>query len=77
MNKAERTLERAALAAHQAGQTWADFWTEHGAAVCRAEPHSPQRFQRLVRRLLGLVVSGDTSGQPVSVGLLGVSGRGK
>lgn len=68
--KAERHLERAAIAAHHAGHTWDDFWEVHGADVCRAEPYSRQRFQRLIRRLLGLVVSGDTNGQPVSVGLL-------
>jgi hypothetical protein len=68
--KAERHLERAALDCHRRGDTWTDFWAEHGTTICNAEPHSRQRFQRLIRRLLGLVVSGDTNGQPVSVGLL-------
>ena len=59
---ATQTLERAALAAHRAGWKWNQFWDEHGGDVCRAEPHNRQRFQRLVRRLLSLVASGDTDG---------------
>jgi hypothetical protein len=35
---------------------------EHGAEVCRAEPHSRLRFQRLVRWLLALLVAGDEDG---------------
>jgi hypothetical protein len=62
MNTTVKHLERAALVAHQAGLPWSDFWQEHGAAVCRAEPHNRQRFQRLVRMLLHLVASGDPSG---------------
>jgi hypothetical protein len=54
--------ESAAVAAHRAGLSWSQFWTEHGAAVAQAEPHSRQRFGRLVRRLLALLVSGDTDG---------------
>jgi hypothetical protein len=60
--KQARTLERDAIRAHARGDTWATFWTEHGAAVCAAEPHSRERFQRLVRRLLSLITSGDTDG---------------
>jgi hypothetical protein len=66
-----KQLERAALDAHRRGDTWASFWQEHATTICNAEPHSRQRFQRLVRRLLGLVTSGDTAGQhPVSASLL-------
>ena len=58
----ELKLERAALSAHAAGLSWATFWQEHGAAVCRAEPHDKRRFARLVRKLLALVSAGDTDG---------------
>jgi hypothetical protein len=54
-------LDRLALDAHRRGIGWNDFWQEHGAAVCAAEPHSRERFQRLVRRLLSLLTSGDTA----------------
>jgi hypothetical protein len=57
-----RDLERHALDAHCRGDTWGTFWTEHGAAVCRAEPNDRDHFARLVRRLLALVTSGDTDG---------------
>jgi hypothetical protein len=62
VNTTVKHLERQALAAHQDGQTWATFWEQHGAAVCRAEPHNRQRFGRLVRRLLHLLTSGEESG---------------
>jgi hypothetical protein len=69
--KEVRTLESAALRAHRRGIGWTDFWQEHGAAVCQAEPHNRQRFQRLVRRLLALVSSGDLDGQqPIPQGVL-------
>jgi hypothetical protein len=62
-------LERLALAAHAAGKTWAEFWQQHGADVAAAEPWDRRRYHRLVRRLLALVVSGDTDGQePVGDG---------
>jgi hypothetical protein len=63
MVNAIRTLERRAVDAHRAGDTWTQFWDRHGGEVCRAEPHHRQRFQRLVRRLLALVASGDCDGQ--------------
>jgi len=65
-----RHLERAALAAHRAGQRWNDFWAEHGAAVCRTEPQSRQRFGRLVRRLLALVTTGRDEQRRLPTGLL-------
>jgi hypothetical protein len=52
-----KQLERAAQDAHRRGLLWGDFWTEHGAAVCAAEPNDRAKFQRLIRRLLGLVVA--------------------
>jgi hypothetical protein len=57
-----KQLERRAVAAHRAGDTWNQFWERHGAEVCAAEPHNHQRFGRLVRCLLPLVASGDTDG---------------
>ena len=66
-----RTLERHARACHARGIGWNDFWEQHGAEVCQAEPHNRQRFGRLVRRLLSLVTSGDCDGQtPIPTGLL-------
>jgi len=58
-----RTLECAAIQAHRAGLSWGDFWTANADAIRQAEPHNRQRFQRLVRRLLALVASGDCDGQ--------------
>ena len=55
-------LERTAIDAHQAGMTWGQFWDQHGAAICAAEPHDRQRFTRLVRRLLALLTSGNLDG---------------
>jgi hypothetical protein len=60
---AQRRLERHALAAHRAGDTWNQFWERHGAAIIKAEPHSRAKFRRLVAKLLHLVASGDPSGQ--------------
>ena len=57
-----KQLERSAIRAHARGVGWNDFWQEHGAKVCRAEPHDRQRFGRLVRRLLALLTSGNLDG---------------
>lgn len=57
-----KQLERSAIRAYARGVGWSEFWAEHGGAVCRAEPHNRQRFQRLVRRLLALLTSGDCDG---------------
>jgi predicted GNAT family acetyltransferase len=37
-----KTLETAAIDAHARGDTWGMFWEQHGAEVCRAEPHAPR-----------------------------------
>ena len=63
MNGIKQSTGRAALVAHRAGTGWADFGEQHGADVAQAEPHSRPRFQRLVRRLLALVVAGNGDGQ--------------
>jgi hypothetical protein len=60
-----RTLERQALEAHRAGQRWNAAWQEHGAGVCRGEPHSRSRFGRLVRRALALPTSGHDEQRPM------------
>jgi hypothetical protein len=62
MSKATQTLERAALDAHRRGLSWGEFWDEHGRDVCRAEPHDRRKFNRLVCRLLALLVSGNEDG---------------
>jgi len=55
-------LEREAIRAHAAGEGWASFWQRLGDQVCQAEPIDRQRFHKLVRHLLALVVAGDTDG---------------
>jgi hypothetical protein len=59
--KAELTLERDALLAHDSGTTWGDYWTAHADAIRATEPQDRSRYRRLVDRLLSLVVSGDTA----------------
>jgi hypothetical protein len=62
-------LERLAVAAHQAGTTWPDFWRQHGHDVAAVHPDDYFARGRLVHRLIGLVASGDTDGQrPVDAG---------
>ena len=62
-------LEQAAVSAHQAGDDWSTFWNRHAADVARAEPHDARQYHRLVRRLIGLVASGDVDGaEPVPNG---------
>ena len=69
MTKETRALERAAVAAHQAGTTWGTFWRQYGPHVIALEPHDRRRFHRLRQRLLGLVVSGDVDGSlPIDTG---------
>ncbi len=54
-----RTLERRALKAHSAGQTWDEFWGRNGDHVRAAEPYDVDRFHKLERRLHHLVTCGD------------------
>ena len=61
MSKEIKTLERAALDAHARGQRWNDFWREHRDAICCCHPADKQRYHKLVCRLLGLLISGDTA----------------
>jgi hypothetical protein len=66
-----RMLELLALDCHHVGSTWDSFWLEHGERVRKVEPYDRARYRRLVRRLMALVVSGDTDGhEPISAGLL-------
>ena len=68
----ERTrLEQAAIAAHEAGMTWPEFWEVHRHTVGKIEPHDRQRFHRLVARLTALVAAGDLDGQPIDGGYSG------
>jgi hypothetical protein len=61
-----RTLERNAIQAHHRDESWSMFWANHGDAIRRAEPWNRSRFNALMRRLLSLVVSGDSDGlEPV------------
>ena len=54
---ATKTLERHALDAHLAGQTWADFWNERGADTCTVKPWNIGRYRHVVRRLLSPAMS--------------------
>ncbi len=58
-----KQLERAAIKAHKVGQDWETFWQRHEADIRNAQPWNRQAYHKLVRRLLGLVVSGDLDGQ--------------
>ncbi len=58
-----KRLEQAAIAAHATGTSWVEFWPSVATDVAQAEPHDARRYHRLVRRLVGLVASGDTDGQ--------------
>ncbi len=55
-------LERAALAAHRAGESWNSFWQRIGDQVRAIEPYNRPRFRRLHNRLAHLVLTGDESG---------------
>jgi hypothetical protein len=59
---ARQALERAALAAHADGMTWAEWFPTVAAEVSQAEPDYYTRG-KLIHKLVGLVVSGDTDGQ--------------
>lgn len=70
MSMNERTrLERLAVRRHRAGTTWPDFWDQHRLAVLALFPRDHYAYHRLARRLLALLVSGDTDGQqPIDAG---------
>lgn len=70
MSKAERTLERAAIAAHARGDRWEAFWRAHAEQVRQAEPYRHAAYRKLVNRLLSLVVSGDGVQRTVATGML-------
>ena len=57
-----KELESAAIDAHRRGIGWGEFWRRHGADARAAEPHNARRYQKLVGRLLALVVSGNLNG---------------
>ena len=54
-------LEQAAIAAHDRGETWPEFWNRHAADVAVLELDYYGRGET-VHRLVGLVASGDTDG---------------
>jgi hypothetical protein len=58
----QRDLERAALDAHRRGLTWGQYWPTVAQHAGQLEPHSTRKYRRLVDRLVGLVVAGDTDG---------------
>ena len=57
-----KTLENAAVRAHARGVRWNDFWESHADAIKAAVPYDRGKFQRLVNRLLCLLLSGDSDG---------------
>jgi hypothetical protein len=64
-------LEQAAAEAYRRGTTWSEFWQVHAADVAAAEPYDTRRYHKLVRRLVGLVSSGNLDGwEPIPTGLL-------
>ena len=63
MNRERTRLEQAAIAAHRAGLSWAEFWPTVAADVAQAEPWDLSRRSQLVRRLSLLVTAGDLDGE--------------
>jgi hypothetical protein len=59
MNQIQR-LERAAVRAHRRGVRWNQFWESHADAIKTAVPRD--RLQGLFKRLLCLLLSGNTDG---------------
>ncbi len=55
-------LEQSAIDAHRRGLSLSDFWPIVAGDVAKAEPIDARRYHRFVRRLVGLVASGDTDG---------------
>jgi hypothetical protein len=57
-----KTLEKAAIKAFRSGQSWDAYWQQHGADVRQIEPYNTRNFGRLYRRLMHMVLCGDTDG---------------
>lgn len=53
-------LEKAAVKAHRCGQTFAQYWEQYQEAIRTVGPRD--RFNSLYRKLLCLVVAGDSDG---------------
>ena len=66
----ERTrLEQAAVDAHEAGDTWNQFWPTVAADVSALHLWDNAAYRRVVRRLVALVAAGDVDGgEPVPNG---------
>ena len=66
----ERTrLEQAAVDAHEAGDTWNQFWPTVAADVSALHLGDYAAYRRVVRRLVALVAAGDVDGgEPVPNG---------
>ena len=47
-------LERLAVDAHLAGDTWAEFWNRHAGDIALIEPPDDPGFDKFVRRLFAL-----------------------
>ncbi len=56
-------LERLAVDAHLAGDTWAEFWNRHWGDIAMIEPQDDPGHDKFVRRLFALVVASDCDGQ--------------
>lgn len=56
-------LERAAVAAHRDGQSFATFWPTVAKAVEEQHPWNRAAFHRLHDRLMHLVICGNSDGQ--------------
>ncbi len=58
-----QTLEHRAIEAHHAGVAWHEYWESHVDLIRESEPDDEQAFDRLVKRLMHLLITGDESGQ--------------
>jgi hypothetical protein len=62
-------LEDAAVAAHEAGTTWTEFWELHRRSASELFGDDHDGYQRFARRLLSLVAAGDLDGHvPIGEG---------
>jgi hypothetical protein len=57
-----RQLEHAALARHQAGQSWREFHAANLATIIGLIQANPAGWPEVADKLLALLVSGDTGG---------------
>ncbi len=61
--KEQKRLEKLALQAHRHGDDWGTFWPTVAADVNRLHPWNNGDYNKMVNRLLMLLVAGDLDGE--------------